>query len=280
MKGRGILWRALGLLVLVSLILAMVGCGDGGGGGGDKDAIALMKKLPPGSEAFMFMDIKAMRNDADLKDLYDSLSDTTGGMGGDAMSPEDLDFFVMGDELFMMQGSFDVEDMRDYLEDSGFDKDEYQGVETWEAFGFGMALDGNTIIYGSTTDIEDCIDAMKGKTKSLYDDAGLKDDMGKLPGNALLVIWGSGTEGILGEDEDYAGMESVVASIDKKNADEMSATIYLRFKDDASAKAAVDQVKEDIEQDSEAEFKNVKVTQDGKYVKVTGDVEMDESLFE
>lgn len=282
MKGRGTssLRRALGLLVLICVILAMVGCGGSGGGGGDKDAVALMKKLPQGSEAFMFIDMKAVRTDDDLEDLYEGLEDTTGGMGDmTAMSPDDLDFFVMGDELFIMKGSFDLEEIREYLEDSGLDQDEYQGVETWETFGFGLALDGDTIIYGSSADIEDCIDAIKGKSKSLYDDAKVKDDFAKLPGDALLVIWGAGTQGILGEDEDYEGMEAVVASMSKKDADEMSATVLLRFKDEASAKAAVDQVKEDIEEDSEAEFKNLKVAQDGKYVKVTGEVEIDESLF-
>ncbi len=283
MKGHGarFLVRALGLLVLLSLILAMAGCGGGGGGGGDPDAIALMKKLPQGAANFMFVDIKTMRTDTDLKDLYSSFSGSIGDMGGvTAMSPADLDFFAAGGDVYMMQGNVDLAKLRQYLKDSGFDQSDYQGIEMWEAMTYGMAVDGNTIIAGTTTDLEDCIDAIKGKAKSFYDDSKIKGDISKLPSNGLMVIWGTSTQTVLGEDGNYAGLEAVAASVAKKDAKTGTATIIMRFKDSASAGAALNQVKSDAETYGTIKFTDLKVTQDGQFVKVTGNVPLDATLFE
>ena len=285
MKGQGarLLLRALGLLVLVPLILAMVGCGDGGGGGGgDKDAIALMKKLPQGTDSFMFVDVKTLRTDDDLKDLYDNFDNQTGGMSADmfGVSADDVDAFgVAGEMVFMMQGDFDLEDVRDGLQDMGYDKDAYEDVEIWETLGSAMVLvDDSLIIAAEGDDAKDCIDVIKGKDKSLYEASGVKDDMGKLPGDSLMVAWGGGGESFFA-DETYTGLEATAISMSKKNADTVQATAIMRFKDSASAKDAMDDVKADMEEDTESEVRNVKVTQDGEYIKATAEMDLDENLF-
>jgi hypothetical protein len=274
--------RALGLLVLISLILAMVGCGgDSGGGGGDKDAIAIMKKLPKGTDSFMFMDMKTMRTDDDLKDLYDTFSQDSGDMtmmGG--MSMEDVDFFAMGDQVFIMEGTFDLAELRAALEEDGFEKDEYQGVEIWGAYGYTAVLvDNGCTIMASDTDAEDCIDAIKGKSDSLYEDEDVADDMSKLPGDSLVVVWGGGSESLL-TDEGYSGLEATGISMSKKDADELQLTAMMRFKDAASAKDVMAEVKTDLEDSADAEVKNVKVNQDGQYIKATADMSIDEGLFD
>ena len=284
MKGQRarLLLRALGLLVLVSLILAMVGCSSGGGGGGDKDAIALMKKLPQGTDSFMFADFKALRTDDDLEDMYEGISDDMGGMTSDmeGMSIDDLDFLAMaGEMVFIVQGDFDLEAVRESLEDAGYEKDDYQDVEVWKTFGMATAMtDDDCIISASDTDVEDCIDAIKGKAKSLYEESGVKDDMGKLPGDSLVVAWSGGGDSFFASGT-YTGMEATAVSISKKNADDLTFTGAMRFKDSASAKDAMDDIETDLEENSEAKISNLKVTQDGEYVKVTGEMDMDEFML-
>ncbi len=283
MKGRGasFLLRALGLLVLVSVILAMVGCGGGGDGGGNKDAIALMKKLPQGSETFMFVDMKTMRDDKDLAQVYSSFDDEEGmasAMGG--ISMDDVDSFVMaGEMVVLMQGQFDLEEVRTQMEEDGADKDEYQGVEVWKTFGFAWALvDSNLVIMASDDDAEDCIDVIKGNSKSLYEEADVSADMGKLPGDSLVVAWGVGGENFFA-NETYSGLEATAISMSKKDSDTMKVTAFMRFQDSASARDAMDDVQEDMEQEGEAEVTNLKVTQDGAYVKATAETDLDEGLF-
>lgn len=278
--GARFLMRALGLLVLVSLILAVVGCGGDGGGGGDKDAIAIMKKLPKATETFMFVDMKTMRSDDDLEDLFDSFSDDSGDMGDMfGVKMDDVDFVAFAGEMYVMEGSFDLAEVREALEDSGFEKDDYEGVEIWEAFGFSLVLvDSGCVIMASGTDAEDCVDAIKGKADSLYEDEDVSDDMAKLPGDGLVVVWSGGSEGFITE-EGYAGLEATAVSMSKKDADELQMTAMLRFKDAASAGDAMDEVKDDLEENAESEVTNLKVTQDGKYIKATADMEMDEEMF-
>lgn len=284
MKGKGarLLSRALGLLVLVSLILAMVGCGDGGGGGGDKDAVALMKKLPQGTDSFMFVDVKTLRTDDDLKDVYEGISDDMGGMSADmfGVSGDDVDAFVMaGETVFIIQGDFDLEALRDGLEDMGYDKDDYQDVEIWEAFGSAMVLvDNGLIIAAESDDAKDCIDVIKGKEKSLYEEADVKDDVGKMPGDSLAVMWSDGGDSFFSSSS-YSGLEATAISMAKKDADEMQVAAIMRFKDSASAKDAMDELEEDIEDNADTKVTDLKVTQDGAYIKATANMEMGEGLF-
>lgn len=283
MKGQGarFLMRALGLLVLVSLVLAMVGCG-GGGGGGNKGAIDLMKKLPQGTESFMFVNMKTMRNDADLKDMYRSLSDESGGMAVSVtgLSADDVDSFAMAGEMaVVIQGRFDLAKVRDTLKDDGYDKGEYQGVELWKTFGFATALvDSSCVIWASEDDVEGCIDVIKGKSKSLYEKSGVKDDLDKLPGGGLAVGWGTGGETFFSDDP-YPGLEAMAISMSKKNKDTIQATAIMRFKDSASAKDALADIETDMKEDTDTKVTNVKVTQDGKYAKATAEMELGASLF-
>lgn len=272
--------RAMGLLVLISLILAVVGCGGDGGGGGDKDAIAIMKKLPKSTETFMFVDVKAMRTDDDLEALSDSFSGDSGDMGAMlGVKMDDVDFVAFAGDMYVMEGSFDLAEVREALEDSGFEKDDYEGVEIWEALGFSLVLvDSGCIIMASGTDAEDCVDAIKGKADSLYEGEDVSDDMAKLPGDGLVVVWSGGSEGFITE-EGYAGLEATAVSMSKKDADELQMTAMLRFKDAASAGDVMDEIKADLEENAESEVTNLKVTQDGQYIKATADMAMDEEIF-
>jgi hypothetical protein len=139
-------------------------------------------------------------------------------------------------------------------------------------------VDDSLIIAASSDDAEDCIKVIKGKEKSLYEEADVKDDVGKLPGDSLVVAWGGGGENFFA-DETYTGLEATAISMSKKNADTVQATAIMRFKDSASAKDAMDDIEDDMEADTETEVTNVKVTQDGEYVKATGEMDLDESLF-
>ena len=56
------------------------------------------------------------------------------------------------DGLWAVQGEFDLEDYRDYLEDSGFDDDSYRGYELWEggSAAYSLLEDWNIVLAGDT----------------------------------------------------------------------------------------------------------------------------------
>lgn len=286
MKGRGtrFLARAMGLLLLVPLVLAMAGCGsDGeGGGGGNKDAIAIMKRLPQGANSVMFMDMKALRTDKDLKEMYDEFSQDTGGIATEMMpgiSMATIDAFAMaGEMIFILTGTFDLAEIRQGLEDQEYTEAMYNDVELWKSDFFSMVLvDSKCIIMASEDDAKDCIDVIAGVAKSLWEKAGVKDDIEKLPGTSLLVGWGSGEDAIFADSE-YPGLVTAGVSLSKKSADKLQASAVIRFTDAASAKAAMADIETSMTED-DPDVTNVKVSQDGSRIKASADVKIGASLF-
>ncbi len=178
MRGRSarFLMRALGLLVLISLILAMVGCGGDGGGGGDTDAIAIMKKLPKTTETFMFVDIKTMSTDDDLKDMYDSFSEDTGrDMMGDmfGVKMDDMDFLAFAARCTSWRAASTWQRSRRPWRTTGWRRTNTKALRYGRSYGYSLVLvDSGCIIMASDTDAEDCVDAIKGKADSLYEACG------------------------------------------------------------------------------------------------------------
>ena len=95
--------------------------------------IAMMKRLANSPGAFVFVDLQAMRADADLEDTYDALEEDVEIW----IEPLDMDFdevdrMGLGGKVAAFEGLFDLEQLRCKLEAHGFVETRYRGVEVWE----------------------------------------------------------------------------------------------------------------------------------------------------
>jgi hypothetical protein len=260
----------MSLVLLLSLTVVLVGCGGGTG-----DAVAMMDKLPKDTEAFSFVDVKAIRADKDLDKAYEGLEgDIKSEFEELGVSVDDVDGMAQGGSVTILEGRFDLGDVRKELEGNDYDDDKYKGVETWEGDLSVALVSASCIVTGEDLDrVEDCIDVIKGDDDSLHDDANLQDLVSRLPSGIVSYVYP-------GDYEEYEGLEAVGYSLVKKAADTMRVTAIYRFEDEGAASAAADDIEKDMKEDIEGTTAtNVAVTRDGKYVKATGDVKIDD-MFE
>lgn len=246
-------------LVLLLSLAGLVGCG-GGGGGGTGDAVAMMDKLPKDTEAFSFVDVKAIRSDKDLDKAFEGLKDDIKSEFEElGVSVDDVDSMAQGASVTILEGRFDLGNVSKELEDNDYDDDKYKGVEIWEGDLSVALVSASYIVTGEDLyRVEDCIDVIKGDDDSLHDDANLQDLVSRLPSGIALSVYP-------GDYEEYEGLEAVGYSLVKKAADTMRVTTIYRFEDEGAASASADDIEKDMKEDIEGTTAtNVAVTRDGK----------------
>lgn len=164
----------------------------------------------------------------------------------------------------LYEGDFDLDGVRNELEDRDYDDDEYKGVEVWKDYEW-VALMGNLIITGSEEAVKDCIKVIKEGEDSLADDRDAGDVMHRLPTG----IWLS-----YSTYETYEDLEANGYSFGKKDEDTLRMTWVLRFRDEDAAEDAMEEIEDDLAE--EPDFKHVDVDQDGEFVMVTADIDIED----
>jgi ABC-type branched-subunit amino acid transport system substrate-binding protein len=271
--------RIISVVVLISVLAVVgagVGCGSKGGGG----AASMMNMVSENSSSFYFMDIKALRGDEDLKDVYDDMmGDVDDALEGCGINVDDVDrIAVSGDDLLLLDGRFDLDELRDKLDSLDFDENDYKDIEVWESTdGTGwVALLVNRIVIGNEDAVQDCITVIKGGEDSLQDNPDASEVMARLPGG-VVMIWGTGEALTEIVEEEYEGLEAGGLSLGKKDADTLKMTAVLKFEDEDAAKDATDQIKDDLEAEN---YEDINVDQDKEFVKVTAEIGIDDFLSE
>ena len=266
--------RALVVLMLLSVAVTAAGCGsDDSGSRMDEAVAAMMKKIPRGTDAFGYFDVDALRSDNDLAAISDTLmGDWDAAFGALSMPVDDIDAVgFAGEETMVFAGSFDLDEIRDVLDDGGMDDDEYLDVEIWQQGDVGLALvSKDCIIFQLDGDIEDCVDAMKGKRPSVYDDEDVAGTVGRLPAS-LIVLYGAEGGGIFG-DLGLDDLEATAVSMDKADADTLAMVLVFRFEDEDAADDAIEDIEDNMKEDPEGvDPDTVEIERDGRYVEVTAE---------
>lgn len=255
-----LLVSAVVLVVLVSVVVALAGCGGKGGAGG----AAMPKMLPKDVGGFIVADFATLRGDKDLKPAYNECKDQiTPYLDALGISTNDVSQVGASEdgEKWILEGSFNLGDVRTKLKDNGYDDDEYKGVETWEGNLSVALVSGSRIVVGTDLDtVHNCIDVIKGDHRSLYDDnQDIRDVMGKLPSG---IIYGVSLS-------DRPGIVLVGYSVVKKNSDTIHITSVYLCEDADSASGNESGIRNDMK--AEKSYNDVEVTGDGKYVTATAD---------
>lgn len=278
--------KALIILALIALLLSLVPAAAAclGGGGGANDAIDVMKKVPKDAGEFAYIDIKALRDDEDFSELYEDMEDafaefTESFLGIDF---DDVDSFGVFGEEFWLEGNFDLDEVRDNLENpefgfgfgSSFEEGEYKGVEIWESPGTWLALMGDTIIFGNEDGVKAFIRVVEEGDDSLYEDEDFRDLVDRLPGGPVVTV----DEGAFYDAYEYDGLQVWGMSLKKKDSDTVTMTMVCKFEDEDSADSALDDIENDVESDEENELRNVRVTRDGRFVEVTAEADIEDMV--
>ena len=141
-----VVWRLLATVALAALVLSATACGQEDQSGNRvprpvEDGVDVPRRavglLPTGATQFSVIDVEeVLGGDAPSEygdQLEDQWSDALRDIG---VRLDDVSTMVVAtvddDDLIILQGGFDFEDVRDELSDSGFEENDYRDFELWE----------------------------------------------------------------------------------------------------------------------------------------------------
>ena len=263
-----------GLLVVI-LFGALLLPGCDGGGGGFTSLSGLAKMTPQDSGTIFFIDVKKFKSDEDFSELYEEMKDSfeyeiTAGSDTDIMDFDDIHYIGMGvvnyGEVIWLNGDFNLDAIRDQLEDEDYDKDEYLGVEIWYGYSDTLAIHNGTLILGDEDGVEEAIEVIAYPEISVYEkNEDIRDVISGLsPGLFSMVTI----------EAFYPGAGGVGMAFSKVNADLMEFSGCFLFEDNEDAEDALS----DIEGDMESEdFYSIEVSRSGNLVKFSAEIDMDEA---
>ena len=260
--------------VVVLLPLLLFGVVGGGGGGGGGSAEDLIKMLSGDAEGVLYLDVAALEDDDDLSDLRRSVESDWDFDSYD-IDLRDLDYMAYAEEdggghVYLLGGAGD-RDLRDELDDRGYDDDEIDGVEvwvdsstTWEAFAF---LPGGAVLIAYyEEDMEDMLRRRDRGGSSLDDEMG--DVWRDLPSGYLRAGLGAANC-----DDTWDGCEAVGVSLEKENSREGKLVMLVEFDSERDAERAEDAIEDDWDND---DCDNLAVRQSGSRIRAEVACALDE----
>jgi hypothetical protein len=269
---------AVSLLVVLAMALGNTGCASSGG------FTSMMAKVPADTASFKYVNVKALRNDADLEDLYDAWkAGVNSRLEALGISHSDVNIFAHGSSadgrFSLVVGKFDLDEVRKELDDRNFDEGEYRGAEVWKReVGFDpvlesqLALMGNLIIMGDQEGVEGCIRVMKAGAASWLSEADVNDVANRLPGGVYVDLQEQVLANIL-----VKGLEVTGISAKKLDGDTLKITGVAKFNTEDNA----DDAENAVENLMDLQFDHAEVTQEGNFLDGTAELKIvnAESLF-
>lgn len=262
------------ILLLASLLL--LGCASIQGGG----AVDMMKKVPMDSDSFVFVDIDAFRTDIALEEAYTALEEIFEEfVNFPLFNFNDVDRLAPAWDIFdtmLVEGDFNLNEIRKELEELRYDDDEYRGIEVWGQEDMLVALLSNKLaIIGTEDTVTDYIKVIKEGDASLYDDVDFRDIVGRLP-RGIIVACEEHVFPITSSR--YDGLEVAGISMMRKDKNNMAITGVFKFESGDAARAAMDEIEYDLESDELEDWKNIDITQDAEFVELTVEQDIEDAF--
>jgi len=261
--------------VLLAMVLGSVGCASSGG------FTNMMAKVPEDTASLKYVNVKALRNDADLDSLYDAWkTSVSSGLEVLDISYSDVNVFAHGSsvdrQFTLIIGKFDLDKVRSELDDQGYDDGEYKGVEVWEKeVGWGsvmqsrVALMGNLIIAGNEDGVEGCISVMKSGAASWLSKADVNDVANRLPGGVYVDLQEQELAGFF-----IKGLEVYGVSAKKLDGDTLKMAGVAKFDSENHADDADNDIKDLMELQ---QFQKVDISQEGDFLKASAELDIDDA---
>ena len=154
------------LVVIVVVVLFLSGVI----GGGNPQPTSVLDLVPDDASLVRRMDVQRIWDNDVLSDVFglELLEDFEGGLG---INSGDLSEFVIAEwgssEIAVIKGNFDLDFMRDELEDNDAEENSYRGYEVWERDGGAGALFDEYLVVS-----DNAVRPVENVLKNLYNGSG------------------------------------------------------------------------------------------------------------
>ena len=256
------------LVVIVVIVLVLSGAFSSG----NPQPRSVLDLVPDDADSVLLFDWeRILANDviSDKLDSDDELEELEDDLG---IRPDDLSEMAVvewdGGEVIVLRGSFDLEYIREELEDTDSEETTYRGYEVWEDLegGAGALLDGYLIFSEyATRPVENVLKNLYNESGSLGqtdEDNEMKQILDKL-GRGLVIYAGTGDSCRVERCEGYGW---TLTEIDE-SFEESTIEIVLLFRNERAAERAADdydEVADFLEQESDFDIEDTKA--DGVFV--------------
>ena len=266
--------------ILLAAALSNAGCASSGG------FMSMLAKVPADTASFKYVDVRALRQDADLAGLYDAWKvGVSSAFEILDISYSDVNVFVTGSSVdtrfTLLVGKFDLDKVRSELHDRGYDEGGYKGVEVWEReVALGSVMEGrvalmgkNFMITGNEDGVKGCISVMKSGNASWLSEADVNDLANRLAGGLYVNI----------EEQELAallikGLEVYGLSAKKLDGDTLGIAGIAKFDSENHADDADNAIENLM---TNQQFKKVDINQKGDLLEASAEMDIDdaEALF-
>ena len=214
-------------------------------GGGNPQPTSILDLAPDDAEVVTRMDLaRILENDLLADEMFDEddwewLEDDLG------VEIEDLSEMVVavwsGDDILLMAGNFDLEYIREELEDADGEENSYRGYELWEDpnGSAGALLDGYIVFSETTRPVENVLKNLyneAGSLKRADEDNEMKQILDKV-GAGYVVLATTGDD--ICRVERCEGYGWAVTDVDESD-EEATVEIALLFRNERGAERAAD----------------------------------------
>ena len=266
-----------GILVIVIVVVLLFVTGVIGGG--NPQPTSILDLVLEDAEVVTVIDVaRILDNDFFAEEIFDEYEreDLEDDMG---INPEDLSEMVVaawaGGEVIVMSGNFDLDYIREELEDQDSEENSYRGYEVWEDPDgkAGALLEGYIVISEATRPVENVLKNLYRGSGSLAQadaDNEMKQILDKV-GSGFVVAAVTGDSCWVERCEGYGW---AMAEVDESE-EEARVEIVLLFRNERGAEWAADdydQVSDFLEQEG---FDIEDTEADGKFVMGDGTLEFE-----
>ena len=278
-------------LFLCAAVMLIIACDDGGTDvlPSVPDDVDVPRRavglVPEDATAFMVWDVDGALSDNAPPDMADEFEDDWGEILNDlGASLDDATTLVAvdvdGEDLFIFQGEFEFEALRDELDDAGYIDDEYRGFEIWEGGSITnveaavlIEVPGYILIGENSIDpIREVLqDLARGSGLLAFDpDSDLNELLERAAKGWVVVV---SVEDDCGE-ADLRGCEAFAWSSSNGESFDIDVTWIYSFRNERSAESALPDLEDVFDDVEDVDLDEISV--DGTFVIVSGVIDEDD----
>ncbi len=249
-------------LFLLAAVLLLAGCGDGGG---EPTVLAMIRKVPGDASGFTFIDLAALRDDADLEGLYRSAAGQLDEADRAGIPTDNVDRMAQASYLTVLEGHFDLASLKSLLEGGGYQEVSPEGTPVWEGpFSTVALVSSGCLVTGPDAErVKQCVDAINGAAESLYNDEEVRGLAERLPAGFATMVFAGGEE----FGQVYQGVRAIGYSLAKESSETVRMTVIFAFEDEAAAAKAEGNVAEMLTYGGgQGGVSDISVTRAGRHV--------------
>ncbi|UCC60936.1 MAG: hypothetical protein JSV02_03715 [Dehalococcoidia bacterium] len=268
-------------VIILALTLAATGCNgdkeiDAVEGASPSQIGSVFEWISETAESGGYYNLAVVRSDEDLVNIYEAFANDTSAQEefrDFGIDPSQIDHIVYqemdSETAHLVLGRFDLEQIRESLNELGFTSVIYENTEFWEGNyttydGTGFAFMPDKLIWGHEEAVRSFVSTVEGQERSFYDIRETKEVLARFPDWPPIAV--DITFDVL---DDYGIRDAVImaTAMAKKDSGTMNVASIVKFIDAETA----DQMCEYL-----ADMNDMRVTCDGEFAIIEGEETIEE----